>query len=112
MAYHLLGVGPEEMLDAQARSSRLWPPSPLRVRRSRVDLLEELVDQSGWWLTNLMSSISSRLRSTTQSPRPPGTGRCKATLASLGQVQSSLYRDRGSPQSARAAVGIRVAVIL
>jgi hypothetical protein len=28
----------------------------------------------------------------------------QATLANLGHVQSSHYRDRGSPESARAAV--------
>jgi DNA-binding FadR family transcriptional regulator len=53
-------------------------------------------------LINPTNSTASRLPSTPGSPS--GNRVLQATLASLGQVQSTHYRDRGSPESARAAV--------
>ena len=117
VAYHLLSVGPEEMLDAQSSVE----PAMAALAATRTSVKSGtssrnlLINRNGW-LTNLMSSISSRLRSTTQSPRPPGTGYCKppsrawarCSPASTETGQSSIgpgSRGRASEVAVRASSG-------
>lgn len=105
VAYHLLSVGPEEMLDAQ--SSVEPAMAALAATRTSVqewDQLEELVDQSERVVDQPDEFNQLALAFHNAVAQASRNRVLQATLASLGQVQSSLYRDRGSPQSARAAV--------
>jgi flavin reductase (DIM6/NTAB) family NADH-FMN oxidoreductase RutF len=105
VAYHLLGVGPEEMLDAQ--SSVEPAMAALAASRAAVgdwDRLEELVDQSERAVDQPDEFNQLALAFHNAVAEASRNRVLQATLASLGQVQSIHYRDRGSPESARAAV--------
>jgi flavin reductase (DIM6/NTAB) family NADH-FMN oxidoreductase RutF len=105
VAYHLLGVGPEEMLDAQ---STIEPAlAALAARRAPAeewDRLEQLVDQSESAVDQPDEFNQLALAFHNAIAEASKNRVLQATLASLGQVQSAHYRDRGSPESARAAV--------
>jgi flavin reductase (DIM6/NTAB) family NADH-FMN oxidoreductase RutF len=105
VAYHLLDVGPEEMLDAQ--SSVEPAMAALAASRTSVeewDRLKELVDQSEAVIDQPHEFNQLALAFHTAIADASRNRVLQATLASLGQVQSIHYRDRGSPESARAAV--------
>jgi flavin reductase (DIM6/NTAB) family NADH-FMN oxidoreductase RutF len=105
VTYHLLDVGPEEMLDAQ--SSVEPAMAALAASRTSVeewDRLKELVDQSEAVIDQPNEFNQLALAFHTAIAKASGNRVLQATLASLGQVQSIHYRDRGSSQSARAAV--------
>jgi flavin reductase (DIM6/NTAB) family NADH-FMN oxidoreductase RutF len=105
VAYHVLDVGPAEMLDAQnsiepaiaALAARRTPPE-------EWDRLDELVDQSELVVDEPDEFNQLALAFHSAIADASGNRVLQATLASLGQVQSTHYRDRGSPESARAAV--------
>jgi flavin reductase (DIM6/NTAB) family NADH-FMN oxidoreductase RutF len=105
VAYHLLDVGPEEMLDAQ--SSVEPAMAALAASRSSAeewDRLKELVDQSEV-VIDQPDEFNQLALAFHNAIAEASTNRVlQATLASLGQVQSIHYRDRGSPESARAAI--------
>jgi flavin reductase (DIM6/NTAB) family NADH-FMN oxidoreductase RutF len=92
VAYHLLDVSLDEMLDAQSSPVDEW------------DRLEELVDQSEQVIDQPDEFNQLALAFHTAIAEASRNRVLQATLASLGQVQSIHYRDRGSPESARAAV--------
>jgi flavin reductase (DIM6/NTAB) family NADH-FMN oxidoreductase RutF len=105
VAYHLLDVGPEEMLDAQ--SSVEPAMAALAARRTSVDewdRLQELVDQAELMIDQPDEFNELALAFHNAIAKASRNRVLQATLASLGQVQSVHYRDRGSPESARAAV--------
>jgi flavin reductase (DIM6/NTAB) family NADH-FMN oxidoreductase RutF len=105
VAFHLLGVGPEEMLDAQ--SSVEPAMAALAATRTVVeewDRLEDLVDQSERVVDQPDEFNQLALAFHNAVAQASMNRVLQATLASLGQVQSIHYRDRGSPESARAAV--------
>jgi flavin reductase (DIM6/NTAB) family NADH-FMN oxidoreductase RutF len=105
VAYHLLDVGPEEMLDAQ--SSVEPAMAALAASRSSAeewDRLKELVDQSEVVLGQPDEFNQLALAFHNAIAEASRNRVLQATLASLGQVQSIHYRDRGSPESARAAI--------
>ncbi len=105
VAYHLLDVGPEEMLDAQ--SSVEPAMAALAASRSSAeewDRLKELVDQSEV-VIDQPDEFNQLALAFHNAIAEASTNRVlQATLAGLGQVQSIHYRDRGSLESARAAV--------
>ena len=105
VAYHLLDVGAEEMLDAQ--SSVEPAMAALAATRTPVeewDRLEQLVDQSEQ-LVEQPDEFNQLALAFHNAVAVASRNRLQqATLASLGRVQSIHYRDRGSPASARAAV--------
>jgi flavin reductase (DIM6/NTAB) family NADH-FMN oxidoreductase RutF len=105
VAYHLLGVGPEEMLDAQSSvEPALAALAATRTPVEEWDRLEELVDQSEL-AVDLPDEFNQLALAFHNAVAEASRNRVlQATLASLGQVQSIHYRDRGSPESARAAV--------
>ena len=105
VAYHLLDVGPEEMLDAQSSVE----PAMAALAASRTSVeewerLKELVDQSEAVIDHPDEFNELALAFHTAIAEASRNRVLQATLASLGQVQSMHYRDRGSPESARAAV--------
>jgi flavin reductase (DIM6/NTAB) family NADH-FMN oxidoreductase RutF len=105
VAYHLLDVGPEEMLDAQ--SSVEPAMAALAASRSSAeewDRLKELVDQSEVVIDQPDEFNQLALAFHNAIAEASRNRVLQATLASLGQVQSIHYRDRGSLESARAAV--------
>jgi flavin reductase (DIM6/NTAB) family NADH-FMN oxidoreductase RutF len=105
VAYHLLDVGPEEMLDAQ--NSVEPAMAALAASRSAAeewDQLKELVDQSEVVIDQPDEFNQLALAFHNAIAEASRNRVLQATLASLGQVQSIHYRDRGSPESARAAV--------
>jgi flavin reductase (DIM6/NTAB) family NADH-FMN oxidoreductase RutF len=105
VAYHVLDIGPAEMLDAQnSIEPALAALAAARIPAEEWDQLEQLVDQSE--LVVDQPEAFNRLALDFHSAIADASGNrvLQATLASLGHVQSVHYRDRGSPESARAAV--------
>ena len=105
VAYHLLDVSPDEMLDAQSSvEPALAALAATRTPVGEWDRLEELVDQSELVIDQPDEFNQLALAFHTAIAEASKNRVLQATLASLGQVQSIHYRDRGSPESARAAV--------
>jgi flavin reductase (DIM6/NTAB) family NADH-FMN oxidoreductase RutF len=105
LAYHLLDVSPDEMLDAQSSvEPALAALAATRTPVGEWDRLEELVDQSELVIDQPDEFNQLALAFHTAIAEASRNRVLQATLASLGQVQSIHYRDRGSPESARAAV--------
>jgi flavin reductase (DIM6/NTAB) family NADH-FMN oxidoreductase RutF len=105
VAYHLLDVSPDEMLDAQSSvEPALAALAATRTPVEEWDRLEELVDQSELVIDQPDEFNQLALSFHTAIAEASRNRVLQATLASLGQVQSLHYRDRGSPESARAAV--------
>lgn len=105
VAYHLLDVGPEEMLDAQSSvEPAMAALAALRTTAEEWDQLNELVDQSAVVIDHPDEFNQLALAFHNAIAVASRNRVLQATLASLGQVQSIHYRDRGSPESARAAV--------
>ena len=105
VAYHLLDVSPDEMLDAQSSvEPGLAALAATRTPVGEWDRLEELVDQSELVIDQPDEFNQLALAFHTAIAEASRNRVLQATLASLGQVQSIHYRDRGSPESARAAV--------
>ena len=105
VAYHLLDVSPDEMLDAQSSvEPALAALAATRTPVGEWDRLEELVDQSELVIDQPDEFNQLALAFHTAIAEASMNRVLQATLASLGQVQSIHYRDRGSPESARAAV--------
>jgi flavin reductase (DIM6/NTAB) family NADH-FMN oxidoreductase RutF len=105
VAYHLLDVGPQEMLDAQSSVE----PAMAALAASRSSAkewhrLKELVDQSEVVIDQPDEFNQLALAFHNAIAEASRNRVLQATLASLGQVQSIHYRDRGSLESARAAV--------
>jgi flavin reductase (DIM6/NTAB) family NADH-FMN oxidoreductase RutF len=105
VAYHLLDVGPEEMLDAQSSvEPAMAALAAARTSAEDWNRLEELVDQSEVVVDQPDEFNQLALAFHSAIAEASRNRVLQATLASLGQVQSLHYRDRGSPESARAAV--------
>ena len=105
VAYHLLDVSPDEMLDAQSSvEPALAALAATHTPVGEWDRLEELVDQSELVIDQPDEFNQLALAFHTAIAEASKNRVLQATLASLGQVQSIHYRDRGSPESARAAV--------
>ena len=105
VAYHLLDVGPEEMLDAQSSvEPALAALAATRTSVEEWDRLEELVDQSEVVIDQPDEFNQLALAFHNAIAEASRNRVLQATLASLGQVQSIHYRDRGSRASAQAAV--------
>ena len=105
VAYHLLDVGPEEMLDAQSSvEPAMAALAALRTTAEEWDWLNALVDQSAVVIDHPDEFNQLALAFHNAIAEASRNRVLQATLASLGQVQSIHYRDRGSPESARAAV--------
>jgi flavin reductase (DIM6/NTAB) family NADH-FMN oxidoreductase RutF len=105
VAYHLLDVSPEEMLDAQGSvEPALAALAATRAAVEEWDRLEELVDQSELVIDQPDEFNQLALAFHTAIAEASRNRVLQATLASLGQVQSIHYRDRGSRESAQAAV--------
>jgi DNA-binding FadR family transcriptional regulator len=105
VAYHVLHVDPAEMLDAQnSIEPAIAALAAARTPAEEWDRLEELVDQSELVIDQPDEFNSLALAFHSAIAEASGNRVLQATLASLGQVQSTHYRDRGSPESARAAV--------
>ena len=105
VTYHFLDVGPEELLDAQ--NSVEPAMAAFAARRAPAedwDRLEEMVDQSEQ-VIELPDEFNQLALAFHNAIAEASRNRVlQATLASLGEVLSIHYRDRGSPESARAAV--------
>jgi flavin reductase (DIM6/NTAB) family NADH-FMN oxidoreductase RutF len=105
VAYHLLDVSPEEMLDAQSSvEPALAALAATRTSVEEWDRLEELVDRSELVIDQPDEFNQLALAFHTAIAEASRNRVLQATLASLGEVQSIHYRDRGSRESARAAV--------
>jgi flavin reductase (DIM6/NTAB) family NADH-FMN oxidoreductase RutF len=105
VAYHVLDVGPAEMLDAQnSIEPAIAALAAARAPENEWDRLDELVDQSELAVDEPDEFNQLALAFHSAIADAAGNRVLQATLASLGQVQSTHYRDRGSPESARAAV--------
>ena len=105
VAYHVLDIGPAEMLDAQnSIELAIAALAAARTPTSEWDRLEGLVDQSELAVDQPEEFNQRALGFHGAIADSSGNRVLRATLASLGQVQSTHYRDRGSPESARAAV--------
>jgi flavin reductase (DIM6/NTAB) family NADH-FMN oxidoreductase RutF len=105
VAYHVLDVGPAEMLDAQSSiEPAIAALAAARTPAEEWDRFEELIDQSELVIDQPDEFNSLALAFHSAIAEASGNRVLQATLASLGQVQSAHYRDRGSPQSAPAAV--------
>ena len=105
VAYHLLDVGPEEMLDAQSSvEPAMAALAASRTSGEELARLTELVDQSEAVIDQPDDFNQLALAFHNAIAEASRNRVLQATLASLGQVQSIHYRDRGSPESARAAV--------
>ena len=105
VAYHVLDVGPAEMLDAQnSIEPAIAALAAGRTPAREWDRLEQLVDQSELVVEEPDEFNRLALAFHGAIAHASGNRVLQATLASLGQVQSTHYRDYGSAQSARAAV--------
>jgi hypothetical protein len=105
VAYHVLDVDPAEMLDAQnSIEPAIAALAAARTPAEEWDRLEELVDQSELVIDQPDAFNSLALAFHSAIAAASGNRVLQATLASLGQVQSAHYRDRGSPESAQAAI--------
>jgi flavin reductase (DIM6/NTAB) family NADH-FMN oxidoreductase RutF len=105
VAYHLLDVSPEEMLDAQSSvEPALAALAATRTLVEEWDRLEELVDQSELVIDQPEEFNQLALAFHNAIAEASRNRVLQATLASLGQVQSIHYRNRGSRESAQAAV--------
>jgi flavin reductase (DIM6/NTAB) family NADH-FMN oxidoreductase RutF len=105
VAYHVLNLDPAEMLDAQnSIEPAIAALAAARTPAEEWDRLEELVDQSELVIDQPDEFNSLALAFHFGIAEASGNRVLQATLASLGQVQSTHYRNRGSPESARAAV--------
>ena len=105
VAYHVLDIGPAEMLDAQnSIEPAIAALAAVRTPPEEWDRLEQLVDQSELAVDQPDEFNQLALAFHSAIADAAGNRVLKATLASLGQVQSTHYRDFGSPESARAAV--------
>jgi flavin reductase (DIM6/NTAB) family NADH-FMN oxidoreductase RutF len=105
VAYHVLDVGPAEMLDAQnSIEPAIAALAAARTSSNEWDGLKVLVDQSERVVDQPDEFNQLALAFRGAIADLSGNRVLQATLASLGQVQSIHYRDRGSPESARAAV--------
>jgi flavin reductase (DIM6/NTAB) family NADH-FMN oxidoreductase RutF len=105
VAYHLLDVGPEEMLDAQSSvEPAMAALAASRTSAEEWNQLKELVDQSEAVIDHPDEFNELALAFHNAIAEASRNRVLQTTLASLGQVQSLHYRDRGSPESARAAV--------
>jgi flavin reductase (DIM6/NTAB) family NADH-FMN oxidoreductase RutF len=105
VAYHVMDIGPTEMLDAQSSiEPAIAALAAGHAPGAQWDRLQELVDQSEMAVdqpdefNRLALAFHSAIAGASENRV------LQATLASLGQVQPVHYRDRGSPKSARAAV--------
>jgi flavin reductase (DIM6/NTAB) family NADH-FMN oxidoreductase RutF len=105
VAYHVLDIGPAEMLDAQnSIEPAIAALATARAPREEWDRLAELVEQSELVVDRPDEFNQLALAFHQAIAAAAGNRVLQATLASLEQVQSLHYRDRGSPESARAAV--------
>jgi flavin reductase (DIM6/NTAB) family NADH-FMN oxidoreductase RutF len=105
VTYHLLDVGPEELLDAQSSVEPAMAAfAATRTPAAEWDRLEELVDQSEQVIEQPDEFNQLALAFHNAIAEASKNRVLQATLASLGEVLSIHYRDRGSPESARAAV--------
>jgi flavin reductase (DIM6/NTAB) family NADH-FMN oxidoreductase RutF len=105
VAYHVLDIGPAEMLDAQnSIEPAIAALAAGRTPGAEWDRLEELIDQSDQAVDEPEEFNQLALAFHSAIAEASGNRVLQATLTSLGQVQSTHYRDRGSPESARAAV--------
>jgi flavin reductase (DIM6/NTAB) family NADH-FMN oxidoreductase RutF len=105
VAYHVLDVGAAEMLDAQnSIEPAIAALAAARTPPEEWDRLEQLVDQSELAVDQPDEFNQLALAFHSAIADAAGNRVLQATLASLGQVQSTHYRNRGSPESARAAV--------
>jgi flavin reductase (DIM6/NTAB) family NADH-FMN oxidoreductase RutF len=105
VTYHLLDVGPEELLDAQSSVEPAMAAfAATRTPAAEWDRLEELVDQSEQVIEQPDEFNQLALAFHNAIAESSKNRVLQATLASLGEVLSIHYRDRGSPESARAAV--------
>jgi flavin reductase (DIM6/NTAB) family NADH-FMN oxidoreductase RutF len=105
VAYHVLDIGPTEMLDAQnSIEPAIAALAAARTSAEEWDQLEQLVDQSELVVDQPDEFNRLALHFHSAIADASGNRVLQATLASLGQVQSVHYRDRGSAESARAAV--------
>jgi flavin reductase (DIM6/NTAB) family NADH-FMN oxidoreductase RutF len=105
VAYHVLDIGPAEMLDAQhSIEPALAALAAARTPADGWDRLVELVDQSELVVDEPDEFNRLALAFHHAIAAAAGNRVLQATLGSLEQVQSIHYRDRGSPESARAAV--------
>jgi flavin reductase (DIM6/NTAB) family NADH-FMN oxidoreductase RutF len=105
VTYHVLDIGPAEMLDAQnSIEPAIAALAAARAPGDEWDRLAELVDQSEL-VVDRPDEFNQLALAFHHAIAAAAENRVlQATLASLEQVQSSHYRDRGSPESARAAV--------
>ena len=105
VAYHVLDIGPAEMLDAQnSIEPAIAALATGRTPGAEWDRLEELIDQSEQAVDEPEEFNQLALAFHSAIAEASGNRVLQATLTSLGQVQSTHYRNRGSPESARAAV--------
>jgi hypothetical protein len=105
VAYHVLDIGPAEMLAAQnSIEPAIAALAAARTAPADWDRLEELVDQSDLVVDEPDEFNQLALDFHAAIADASGNRVLQATLASLAQVQSTHYRDRGSPESARTAV--------
>jgi flavin reductase (DIM6/NTAB) family NADH-FMN oxidoreductase RutF len=105
VAYHILDVGASEMLEAQdSIEPAIAALAAARTPPAEWHRLEELVDQSELLVDQPEEFNRLALGFHGAIAEASGNRVLRAALASLGQVQSGHYRDRGSPDSARAAV--------
>lgn len=105
VAYHVLEIGPAEMLDAlNSIEPAIAALAAVRARPDDWDRLEELVDQSERLVDHPDDFNRLALVFHNAIADAAGNRVLQTTLASLGQVQSIHYRDFGSAESARAAV--------
>jgi flavin reductase (DIM6/NTAB) family NADH-FMN oxidoreductase RutF len=105
VAYHILDVGASEMLEAQdSIEPAIAALAAARAPTTQWHRLEELVDQSELVVDQPEEFNRLALGFHGAIAEASGNRVLRAALASLSQVQSGHYRDRGSPTSARAAV--------
>jgi flavin reductase (DIM6/NTAB) family NADH-FMN oxidoreductase RutF len=105
VAYHVLDVGAAEMLEAQDFiEPAIAALAAARMPAEECDRLEQLVDQSELVVDQPEEFNRLALAFHSTLAEAAGNRVLQAALASLGQAQSTHYRDRGSPTSARAAV--------
>jgi flavin reductase (DIM6/NTAB) family NADH-FMN oxidoreductase RutF len=105
VAYHVLEVGPAEMLDAQnSIEPAIAALASVRATAEQWDRLDDLIDQSELVVDQPDDFNQLALAFHGAIADAARNRLLQATLASFGQVQSIHYRDRGSPESARAAV--------
>ena len=99
VAYHVLDVDPAEMLDAQnSIEPAIAALAAGRTPAREWDRLEQLVDQSELVVEEPDEFNRLALAFHSAIAHASGNRVLQATLASLGQVQSTHYRDYGSAQ--------------